>query len=89
MSKRYKKTLGTTIIVGPTATVKAFWAKVPGSATCSTSVCGATGYYTFPCASAPSISFTFGGVSFPIAAADFNSEKKTPPTLKHQVIMFD
>ncbi|KAG9122595.1 Type I transmembrane sorting receptor [Ceratobasidium sp. 392] len=63
---------GTTIIVGPTSSVKTWWSKVPNSAACSTSVCGTTGYYTYLCASPPTVSFTFGGKSFTIPSADFN-----------------
>lgn len=63
---------GTTLIVGPTSSVKSWWAKVPGYGTCSTSVCGSTGYYTYPCASPPSVSFTFNGRKFPVSATDFN-----------------
>jgi cathepsin D len=63
---------GTTLIVGPTSSVKAWWAKVPGSGTCSTSVCGGSGYYTYPCSSPPSVSFTFNGRKFPVSSSDFN-----------------
>ncbi|CAE6382667.1 unnamed protein product [Rhizoctonia solani] len=63
---------GTTVIVGPTSSVSSWWSKVPGAAACSTSVCGATGYYTFLCASPPTVSFTFGGKSFTIPSSDFN-----------------
>lgn len=41
----------------PTADVSKFWAAVPNSG-----VYGA-GYYTFPCAAAPSISFSFGSTN--------------------------
>ncbi|KAF8593697.1 acid protease [Ceratobasidium sp. AG-I] len=63
---------GTTIIVGPTSTVATWWSKVPNYAACSTSVCGTTGYYTYLCASPPTVSFTFNGKSFTIPSADFN-----------------
>ncbi|KAB5590496.1 hypothetical protein CTheo_6078 [Ceratobasidium theobromae] len=63
---------GTTLIVGPTSSVKSWWSKVPNSAACSTSVCGATGYYTYLCASPPTVSFTFNGRSFAIPSSDFN-----------------
>ncbi|GAA5867154.1 hypothetical protein JCM8547_006256 [Rhodosporidiobolus lusitaniae] len=45
---------GTSIIVAPTAAAAKFFASVPDSG-----VYG-SGYYTFPCASPPSISFSFG-----------------------------
>ncbi|BGP41088.1 hypothetical protein JCM10449v2_005057 [Rhodotorula kratochvilovae] len=45
---------GTSVIVAPTQAAQKFWAAVPNSG-----VYG-SGYYTFPCASAPEISFSFG-----------------------------
>ncbi|KDN35437.1 hypothetical protein RSAG8_11575, partial [Rhizoctonia solani AG-8 WAC10335] len=63
---------GTTVIVGPTSSVSSWWSKVSGAAACSTSVCGTTGYYTYLCASPPTVSFTFGGKSFTIPSSDFN-----------------
>ncbi|KAF8729285.1 peptidase A1 family, partial [Rhizoctonia solani] len=63
---------GTTIIVGPTSSVSSWWSKVSGAAACSTSVCGATGYYTYLCASPPTVSFTFNGAKFTIPSSDFN-----------------
>ncbi|KAG8717152.1 Type I transmembrane sorting receptor [Ceratobasidium sp. 394] len=62
---------GTTLVVGPTSSVSAFWSKLGGKA-CSTSVCGASGYYTFPCSSPPQVSFTFSGRKFPISTNDIN-----------------
>ncbi|CAE6507438.1 unnamed protein product [Rhizoctonia solani] len=63
---------GTTIIVGPTSSVSTWWSKVSGAAACSTSVCGTTGYYTYLCASPPTVSFTFNGAKFTIPSTDFN-----------------
>ncbi|KAH7335762.1 aspartic peptidase domain-containing protein [Rhizoctonia solani] len=63
---------GTTVIVGPTSSVSSWWSKVSGAAACSTSVCGTSGYYTYLCASPPTVSFTFGGASFNIPSSDFN-----------------
>ncbi|KAG8689541.1 Type I transmembrane sorting receptor, partial [Ceratobasidium sp. 423] len=63
---------GTTIIVGPTSSVSSWWSKVSGAAACSTSVCGTTGYYTYLCASPPTVSFTFNGAKFTIPSSDFN-----------------
>ncbi|TNY22212.1 aspartic protease [Rhodotorula diobovata] len=45
---------GTSVIVAPTQAARQFWASVPDSG-----VYG-SGYYTYPCASAPDISFSFG-----------------------------
>ncbi|GAA5961713.1 hypothetical protein JCM21900_000642 [Sporobolomyces salmonicolor] len=45
---------GTSVIVAPTSAAEAFWAAVPNSG-----VYG-SGYYTYECASPPSISFSFG-----------------------------
>lgn len=63
---------GTTVIVAPTADAKAFWQKVPGSAPFANS----PGYYTFPCKTPPSVSFTFAGPgqnkAWSISATDFN-----------------
>ncbi|KAG8700363.1 Type I transmembrane sorting receptor [Ceratobasidium sp. 395] len=62
---------GTTLVVGPTSSVSSFWSKIGGKA-CSTSVCGTSGYYTFPCSSPPSVFFTFNGKKFPVSANDIN-----------------
>ncbi|GAA5837385.1 hypothetical protein JCM3766R1_000431 [Sporobolomyces carnicolor] len=48
---------GTTLIVVPTSDAQNFYAAVPGAAPYS----GGGGYYTFPCSSVPSVSFTFPG----------------------------
>ncbi|GAA5824372.1 hypothetical protein JCM11251_000393 [Rhodosporidiobolus azoricus] len=45
---------GTSVIVAPSAAAAAFWAAVPNSG-----VYG-SGYYTYPCASPPDLSFSFG-----------------------------
>ncbi|GAB1520934.1 hypothetical protein RhiTH_004023 [Rhizoctonia solani] len=63
---------GTTAILGSYDSVWNWWSKVPGSAYCLPRDCGTPGYFTFPCANAPSVSFTFGGRKFPVAAEDFN-----------------
>ncbi|GAA5901695.1 uncharacterized protein JCM6883_000367 [Sporobolomyces salmoneus] len=59
---------GTTLIVAPTSSAKSFYASVPGSAPYS------NGYYTFPCSSVPSVSFTFPGMTaaWTIPASTFN-----------------
>lgn len=57
---------GTTLVIGDTASVKAFYAKIP-SAKEDSSV--GAGFYTFPCsATIPEVSFTFGGVDFPMTS---------------------
>ncbi|CAE7120687.1 unnamed protein product [Rhizoctonia solani] len=62
---------GTTAILGPYNSVWNWWSKVPGSSSCLPRDCGAPGYFTFPCANAPSVSFGFNGREFPVAAQDF------------------
>ena len=61
---------GTTLIIGDTKDVKAFYASIPGAQDASSTV--GPGYYTFPCASVPTVSFTFGGKAFNIATSLFN-----------------
>ncbi|KAH8923790.1 acid protease [Atractiella rhizophila] len=65
---------GTTLIVGATATVKTFWSKVSGSKACTTATCGSgsTGYYLFPCNSAPTVSFSFSGKAWAMSADTFS-----------------
>ena len=58
--------LGTSVIVAPTADAHAFWSKVPGAGVYT------NGYYTYPCASPPAISISFGGSEWPISAANLN-----------------
>ncbi|KAJ7584093.1 acid protease [Mycena floridula] len=60
---------GTTIMYGPPAAVKTFYSKVAGSAVYDS----ANGYYSFPCSSVPSVSFSWGsGKKWAITAANFN-----------------
>ncbi|OJT11687.1 Aspartic protease [Trametes pubescens] len=59
---------GTTIMYGPPAAVKTFYSKVSGSAVYDSS----EGYYSFPCASPPSVSFSWGGKSWTITADNFS-----------------
>ncbi len=49
---------------GHPAAVKTFYSKVSGSAVYDSS----EGYYSFPCASPPSVSFSWGGKSWTITA---------------------
>jgi len=60
---------GTTIMYGPPAAVKTFYSKVAGSKVYDS----ANGYYSFPCSSVPSVSFSWGsGQKWAITAANFN-----------------
>ncbi|KAI0823444.1 acid protease [Trametes gibbosa] len=59
---------GTTIMYGPPAAVKKLYAKVSGSALFDSS----NGYYSYPCKSPPSISFSWGGKQWAITADNFN-----------------
>jgi cathepsin D len=56
---------GTTLVIGDTANVDAFYKQIPGSKN-ATSTAGA-GFYTFPCNSTlPAVSFTLSGQDFPM-----------------------
>ncbi|KDQ07014.1 hypothetical protein BOTBODRAFT_181072 [Botryobasidium botryosum FD-172 SS1] len=61
---------GTTLIVGDTASVATFYKAVPGSQDLSSTV--GQGFYGFPCNKVPSVSFTFGGKSYPVDPQFFN-----------------
>ena len=56
---------GTTIMYGPPAAVETFYSKVPGSELFD----AANGYYSFPCSSVPSVSFSWGSQNWEITAA--------------------
>ncbi|QRV98135.1 aspartyl protease [Ceratobasidium sp. AG-Ba] len=58
---------GTTLIVGPTDSVDNFW-RAAGGQECDPQTCGGDGFYTFDCASPPSVAFNFGGVSFAMSS---------------------
>ncbi|GAA5856413.1 hypothetical protein JCM8547_008733 [Rhodosporidiobolus lusitaniae] len=60
---------GTTLIVAPPAFATAFWAAVPNSQAFS------AGYYTFPCASAPAVTFSFGTSTYQFSLQYFNLGK--------------
>ena len=64
---------GTTLIVGDAKTVGAFYAAIPGAKDATTTV--GAGYYSFPCSSVPTVSFTFGGKAFNISPSLFNLGK--------------
>lgn len=55
---------GTTIMYGPPAAVKAFYAQIPGSTVYDSDA----GYYTFPCDTPPSVSYSWGGANWAINA---------------------
>ncbi|KAF8823613.1 hypothetical protein HHX47_DHR9000085 [Lentinula edodes] len=59
---------GTTIMYGPPSAVKEFYAQVSGSKLYDS----ANGFYSFPCESAPEVSFSWGGDSFTVSADNFN-----------------
>ncbi|OSD07013.1 acid protease [Trametes coccinea BRFM310] len=59
---------GTTIMYGPPSAVKAFYSHVSGSKVYDS----ANGYYSYPCNSPPSVSFSWGGKKWAISAANFN-----------------
>ncbi|CAE6378292.1 unnamed protein product [Rhizoctonia solani] len=61
-----------TLIIGSHKTVKNWWANVPGSEPCGKKMCETFGFYTFPCSTPPTVTFTFGGHQFPISPEDFS-----------------
>ncbi|CAE6402266.1 hypothetical protein ACGC1H_000207 [Rhizoctonia solani] len=63
---------GTTLIVGEERSVKAWWEKVKYATHCPSFICGASGYYMFPCNSPPNVTFGFGGASYNVNSDYFN-----------------
>ncbi|KAF4602317.1 hypothetical protein EYR40_005522 [Pleurotus pulmonarius] len=61
---------GTTLLLGPAASVSRFYAAIPGARDATNTV--GAGFFTFPCNSLPPLSLTLGGRAFPISAASFN-----------------
>ncbi|KAF8189112.1 acid protease [Mycena galopus ATCC 62051] len=59
---------GTTIMYGPPADVKKIFAKVSGSKLFDST----NGYYSYPCATPPTISFNWGGEDWAISADNLN-----------------
>lgn len=59
---------GTTIMYGPPSAVRTLYRSIPGSAVYDSSA----GYYSYPCNSAPTVAFSWGGKSWTISAANFN-----------------
>ncbi|KAM0756027.1 acid protease [Meredithblackwellia eburnea MCA 4105] len=65
---------GTTVILAPPGEAQEFWSKVPGAAKLSSSSGGSTTYYTYNCASPPTVSFQFSasGKLWKVSPADLN-----------------
>lgn len=61
---------GTSLIIGDRPSVAEFYNAIPGSSDASSTA--GKGFYTFPCSSAPAVSFTFNGISYTIGADYFN-----------------
>ncbi|GAA5972644.1 hypothetical protein JCM11641_002952 [Rhodosporidiobolus odoratus] len=60
---------GTTLIVAPAAEAATFWSQVPGAQVYD----DAEGYWTYPCAQPPKLSFTFDhGQQWSVRPVDFN-----------------
>ncbi|KAJ7752532.1 acid protease [Mycena olivaceomarginata] len=59
---------GTTLMYGPAADVKKIFAKVAGSKVYDST----NGYYSYPCATPPTIAFSWGGASWAISADNLN-----------------
>jgi len=56
---------GTTLVIGDTTNVAAFYQQIPGAQDASATL--GAGFYTFPCDSTlPAVSFTIGGQDFPM-----------------------
>ncbi|THG99192.1 hypothetical protein EW026_g3106 [Hermanssonia centrifuga] len=56
---------GTTLVVGNTESVRAFYAAIPGSKEAEKSI--GSGFYTIPCNAIPDVSLSFGGRAFNIS----------------------
>ncbi|KAH7926412.1 acid protease [Leucogyrophana mollusca] len=59
---------GTTNIAGPTSSIEAIYATIPGSQPATGEW---EGYYSYPCDTDVSVSFSFGGPSWSMSSADF------------------
>ena len=57
---------GTTVVVAPPKQAEAFWDKIDNSEAIG------GGYYTFPCADTPEVSFSFGGKEWAMSKDNFN-----------------
>lgn len=64
---------GTTIIIGPTEDVAAYYAQIPGSKALPQADDSPFVMYTVPCeGKLPDVALTFGGVDYPIKQQDVN-----------------
>lgn len=59
---------GTSLIGMPQSAVTAIYARIPGSAPFQSQ-----GLYEYPCATNVQLSFTFGGIDYPMQSSDFNN----------------
>ncbi|TFK45663.1 acid protease [Heliocybe sulcata] len=59
---------GTTIMYGPPSAIRTFYSRISGSRVYDSE----NGYYSYPCNSAPSVSFSWGGKNWAISADNFN-----------------
>ncbi|THH27059.1 hypothetical protein EUX98_g7124 [Antrodiella citrinella] len=64
---------GTTIMYGPAADVKKFYAAIPGSTEYDTK----NAMYSFPCDAVPDVAFNWGGKDWAITADNFNLGTET------------
>ncbi|CEQ38877.1 SPOSA6832_00367, partial [Sporobolomyces salmonicolor] len=70
---------GTTLIIAPPGDADAFWAQVPGATKWDQS----DGYYIYPCAKTPQVSFNFdGGKKWTVRAVDMNLGKTSSHSQK-------
>jgi len=60
---------GTSLIGGPTASMAALYAQIPGAEPGTGDL---EGYYVYPCSTNVSVSLTFGGQSYSIESTDFS-----------------
>ncbi|KAI0786584.1 aspartic peptidase domain-containing protein [Abortiporus biennis] len=60
---------GTTLIGGPSASVQAIYAQVPGSQELTGNMAG---FFAYPCTQDISVAISFGGKTWPISSADMN-----------------
>jgi len=70
--KKYSSIIdsGTTLVVGDNDNVATLYAAIPGSTNAFETI--GPGFYTFPCATDPKLTFTFGGKTHAVSSANFN-----------------
>ncbi|KAH7885825.1 acid protease [Phlebopus sp. FC_14] len=66
---------GTTLVAGPSSTIEAIYAQIPGSQAGTGDM---EGFYSFPCTSEVNLEISFGGPSWAISPADFQFEATGP-----------